>query len=551
MTNQENIIDLKLNTVALKADVKAARRVLTDLDKALTTISQNIREAFSVKGFTDYTETVSRFGKGLADDLLVLQLNFGKLKAAIADAAAPIMASFVPWLDTAIRKATEFAQTAGAVLRLVTGNLMVADSAETAANAQKKLASAGKAARRSLMSIDTIQRLNAGSGGGITQAEPLSPYVPDPVSDRAQAIADKILAILAPLRAIDFGPLHGALGQLQGAFSAMGAVAGESLSHLWYGVLAPFAAWLAETFGPAFTTLWAAAMESAAAVLAPVQAGVTVLFEALKPVVAFVGETVVSVLGLWQAAFQRLGEALAGQGERITGIFSNVGTVLTALWGVASPVLENMRGKFFDTFDRVSGFVSTAVGSILQALHGLTEFLAGAFTGNWKRSWEGVKSVLTGLVNGVIGLLNTLLSRLGSALNAVISAANKLRFTVPDWVPALGGKSFGVNMSPVTVPQIPYLARGAVLPANKPFLAMVGDQRSGTNIEAPLATIQEAVRTEMEGVSAALLAGFEASTGIQREILEAVLGITIGDEVIGQAAQRYNRRQAVITGGAL
>ena len=521
------------------------------MEKALSSASGRIREAFSVKGFTDYTETVSRFGKGLADDLLVLQLNFGKLKAAIADAAAPIMASFVPWLDTAIRKATQFAQTAGGVLRVVTGNLLVADSAENAAKAQKKLASSGKAARRGLMSIDTIQRLNAGSGGGITQTDPLSSYTPDPASDRAQQIADKVLAIVAPLRAIDFGPLHGALGQLQTAFSSLGVVASEALSHLWYRVLIPFAGWIAEIFGPTFVTLWASAMETAAVALTPVQAGITALFETLKPVITFVGETVVGMLGLWQAAFQRLGEVLAGQGDRITGIFTGIGTVLTALWNTVSPVLETLRSKFFDTFDRVSAMVSAAVGNILQALHGLTEFLAGVFTGNWKRSWEGIKSVLAGLVNGVIGLLNVLLSRLGSALNGVISAANKLRFTVPDWVPALGGKTFGVNMNPVNVPQIPYLARGAVLPANKPFLAMVGDQKHGTNIEAPLATIQEAVRAEMEGVSAAVLAGFEASTGIQREILEAVLGITIGDEVIGQAAQRYNRRQAVITGGAI
>lgn len=45
---------------------------------------------------------------------------------------------------------------------------------------------------------------------------------------------------------------------------------------------------------------------------------------------------------------------------------------------------------------------------------------------------------------------------------------------------------------------IPALARGAVLPANKPFLAWVGDQTSGTNVEAPLSTIKQAVREVLE-----------------------------------------------------
>lgn len=103
----------------------------------------------------------------------------------------------------------------------------------------------------------------------------------------------------------------------------------------------------------------------------------------------------------------------------------------------------------------------------------------------------------------------------------------------------------------ISTPQIPKLAQGAVLPSNKPFLAMVGDQRHGTNVEAPLTTIQEAVALVMQDQTQAILGGFEASVGVQREILEAVLGIQIGDDVIGSAVARYNRKRATITGGAV
>ena len=89
-----------------------------------------------------------------------------------------------------------------------------------------------------------------------------------------------------------------------------------------------------------------------------------------------------------------------------------------------------------------------------------------------------------------------------------------------------------------------------MLPANKPFLAMLGDQRHGTNVEAPLQTIQEAVALVMEDQTAAILRGFEASVGVQKEILEAVLGIQIGDEVLGKAVSRYNRRMNIMSGGA-
>jgi hypothetical protein len=53
----------------------------------------------------------------------------------------------------------------------------------------------------------------------------------------------------------------------------------------------------------------------------------------------------------------------------------------------------------------------------------------------------------------------------------------------------------------------------------------------------------------MEDQTAAIMAGFEASVGVQKAILEAVLGISIGDDVIGQASQRYMEKMAIMRGG--
>ena len=144
------------------------------------------------------------------------------------------------------------------------------------------------------------------------------------------------------------------------------------------------------------------------------------------------------------------------------------------------------------------------------------------------------------MISGVVG-----------AINSLVGVVNKLQFTVPSWVPGLGGESIGFHWQAASAPQIPYLAKGAVLPANRPFMAVVGDQRHGTNIEAPLATIQEAVSLAMEDHVAAIAAGFEASVGVQREILEAVLGIQIGDDIIGNAVARYQRKMAVVNGGII
>ena len=408
----------------------------------------------------------------------------------------------------------------------------------------------GKTVRGTLMNIDQIQRLNAPAKGS-SSGKSSSTKKDEDAAQRVQAMVERAQALLQPLKNIQFSSLLAGLGKVKDSFQTTGQAAGQAVTGLQNQVLNPFQLWVTETLAPVFTDVWTAAMNAAATALQPVMTGLQNLWAALQPVVSFIADSVVAALKLWQGAFEALGAVFTACSPLITGALNGVATVLTQVWNLVSPILESLRQGFSNAFTRVSQVVVNAANGIQQALSGVSEFLAGGFTGDWKRCWEGIKLYFQGLINGLIGLLNTMLSRLGTSLNNVITAANRLRFTVPDWVPGIGGESFGFHMQKITVPQVPYLAKGAVLPANKPFLAMVGDQKSGTNVEAPLATIQQAVRLEMADMVSGMMAGFEASVGVQKEILQAVLGIEIGDAVIGAATERYNRRQAVIRGGAL
>lgn len=553
------ITELTVDTTGILMGVKAAKTAFRGLDRVLTSISGTMQEAFSVKGYEDYKDTVTRFGKELADQLLTLQLSFGRMKYAIAEAVAPIASVFVPMLNSAVQAVTQFSSVVGQFLRGiiagVTGNQALAGSAQEATRSEEKLSSAaksaGKALKRSLASFDQLERLSGKSGSGGSSgktADIWGGFKQDPISPQVQAVVDKVLSLLAPLMAIDLNPLKQALQSLGTAFSGLASLAGESLSYLWYEVLTPFAAWVMEHLAPTLTEGFAAGLELVTAVISPLLEGIRILWEALKPVVAFIGESVITTLDNWRQRFEVLTAVFREKHPVIVGIFQNISQMATQLWSVVGPVLSNLRSHFSTVFGGVSQTVGTAIGYILDMLYGLSTFLAGTFSGSWKTAWEGMRLFLRSAVNGVISLLNGMISRLVSALNSVVRAANKLSFTVPAWVPSIGGRRFGVNMSYVTAPQIPYLAKGAVLPAGKPFLAMVGDQRHGTNVEAPLSTIQEAVALVMEDQTGAILRGFEASIGVQREILEAVLGIRIGDDLIGQAVERYEEKMTIVRG---
>lgn len=222
-----------------------------------------------------------------------------------------------------------------------------------------------------------------------------------------------------------------------------------------------------------------------------------------------------------------------------------------------APIVTNVINGIWDAIYIVFAWISDVISGLLKYLDGFIQFVVGIFTLDWERAWGGIKKMfegvwtsfegtVKGVVNAIIWVINQLIAAIYSGIAGVVNGLGSIVKTVGNML----GKDWGFSI-PTAAPKIPYLAQGAVLPPNKPFLAMVGDQKHGTNIEAPLSTIQEAVALVMTDQTQAILAGFEASVGVQREILEAVLGIQIGDDVIGNAVARYSRKQAVMRGGAL
>ena len=155
----------------------------------------------------------------------------------------------------------------------------------------------------------------------------------------------------------------------------------------------------------------------------------------------------------------------------------------------------------------INGFfagVKNIWNGIKKIFGGIIDFIVGVFTLDWEKAWEGIKSIFSGIwetmvaiikapINLIIGIINALIAGVESAINFVISGINLLSFEVPDWVPLIGGSKFGFDITPVDFGRIPYLATGAVIPPNAPFLAMLGDQKHGTNVEAPLSLIEDLV----------------------------------------------------------
>ena len=303
----------------------------------------------------------------------------------------------------------------------------------------------------------------------------------------------------------------------------------------------------------------------------PLMDGVILAFQNLEDLATLLWETIVKpILQNLISVLQQLWSShLKPLWDDILLLVASVANCLLDLWNnllapVAKWIIATFGPAFAEVFNAIADVVGVAVGAIADAidlavvvLRGLTDFLSAVFRGNWDAAWQAIGNTVNTVwdkmtnaiktaVNGIIGFINRMISAVVTGINAVINALNGLSFDLPD---IFGGGHVGFHISTLTAPQIPYLAQGAVIPANREFLAVLGDQNHGTNVEAPLDTIKQAVAEVMEDLQAGQMAGFEAVVSVLREILSAVYGIELTDEDVGRAVQRWQRKQLIATGG--
>lgn len=156
-------------------------------------------------------------------------------------------------------------------------------------------------------------------------------------------------------------------------------------------------------------------------------------------------------------------------------------------------IIEFIKSSVTGAFTFIKDFIGNAMASTKKIFTGIVKFLSGAFTSDWDKAWDGIKDIFDGISTAIKGTWASVINAIIRALNWLIDKANKISFTVPGWVPGLGGRHIGVNIPKINELQIPKLAQGAVIPPNREFMAVLGDQKHGTNIEAPLDTIKQAI----------------------------------------------------------
>lgn len=210
----------------------------------------------------------------------------------------------------------------------------------------------------------------------------------------------------------------------------------------------------------------------------------------------------------------------------LSGVFN---TDWTEQFGIFGGVLNGFFKSAKDVIKDVKGI-----------FRGLNTFVSGTFSGNWSQAWEGIKTIFSNVFSGLADIAKTPINAIIGGFNSVLGVVNglisklnnlKFRITVPNWIPGIGGSWWGFNgFSIPTIGTIPMLASGAVIPPRSEFLAVLGDQKNGRNLEAPEGVIREIIDDAFARHQQGSSGNFRFTAQLNRR--------TIFDEMIDEAKLR-------------
>lgn len=250
--------------------------------------------------------------------------------------------------------------------------------------------------------------------------------------------------------------------------------------------------------------------------------------------IAAIAAVVVWIVAKWTAIKDWISKTISSIDAAFEQHLANVEAGVAAAVDWVIEKWTAVKDWFRGLWEKVSSGAVAAWDGIKSAFKSVPEWFQSKFRDAWQkvkdvfstggRIWsgikEGIENTFRTVVNAIIRGMNTIIAVPFNKINSMLNAIRNASF--------LGISPFknmwGVN--PLPVPQIPMLARGAVIPANRQFLAVLGDQRNGNNLEAPESMLRQIVREEAGGA------------GSRYEFIARLDRRTLFDEVITEAKLR-------------
>lgn len=404
--------------------------------------------------------------------------SLNQIKANLMTAFAPIYNACLPAINSLMSALSKLTGTIAVFISGLFGKSLK-DSQKEAKKLSKsldKVSSSGEDASGSLASFDKLEVINdsSSSGGGGSSGSGAN-------YDGEIQYSQKLLDILNNIkRFIEENPelVSGAIAGITGALIALRVFGLNPIMSLGIGLIITGIVMLIQDVikfikDPSWDN-FANILRDLAIILAGVAIAMLAV-NAANPVawILLAIAAIVALVAIIIKNWDKIKEVLGKVGNWIyQNIIKPIGDFFKGLWD-----------GIVNGFNAAINWIKTAFNNVVNFFKNLISTIVGLFT----KIGTTVGNVIGGAFKGII---NGVLSAIENILNFPIKSINKL-IGVINAIP-------GINLGKLSTFNLPRLASGTVIPPRHEFAAILGDQKHGTNIEAPLDTIKQANREVLE-----------------------------------------------------
>lgn len=496
--------DVKAMGAAYKKAGKSANKFATRLKSILASALVFTVISHALSSFRDWMGKVIKTNDEATQAI-------GRLKGSLLTLVQPLVNVVIPAFNALVNILSRIVGVIAAVFSGLFGSTAKesAAAAEALYKETEALEGAGSAAEKagkSLASFDEINKLSSpNTSGGGSASQKIEPIfeagnmsaVMDSVIQKANDVVENIKTIFRGLKDFFSGLFTGDWGKM---FDGLGlaAVGARDLVVNALSVLESFVSSLIDRIIEKFNlsgTWFGNVLEG--------------YKQAFRGLVDF-------IIGILNGD---LAQALSGIEGYFDGLKNVVETVFNEIVSFLPAPLANIVTLVKDMF-------VNALNGMKEFFTGLTQFLTGVFTKDWELASNGLGNIVISMLNTIIGAIESVFAFIARAINSLIDTVNAVIAQI-NGILGTGWTGISWRAQEPNWGRIPLLAQGAVIPPNREFLAVLGDQTSGNNIETPEALLRKIVREE------------SANGGSEQPIY-----LQIDGETFGKFVYKYNRAEA-------
>lgn len=332
----------------------------------------------------------------------------------------------------------------------------------------------------------------------------------------------------------------------------LGTVA-DAITALWQGVIKPCIDWIVANVLPVLVPILQSIWNTISTIFGYIFDIIGGLITVIKGIIDFI---VGIFTGDWERAWNGIKEIFTGI---FNAIYAFVGVIWTAISGTIGIALQTIAATFSTVFNAIKSVVVTIFNAIKTAI---TTVLTGIKSGIstalnsiktvWSNVWTSMKntvvtifnsiwSTIKNVINSIIGGIEGMANAVVNGINTVINAMNNLSFDIPDWVPGMGGKTFGFSIPTLSTVSLPRLATGGIVDGATPLIAGEAGKEAIVPLENNTGWI-DAIAAKLAEILSVNIVGAIETMNSSSDEYQVITHVELDGKNIATQIDKYKKR---------